>query len=424
MNERKRGGLLELLRIAYRNIHRNRRRSALCIAAIAMSVLFIIAMAAFMDGMLESLRNQVTTFETGHILITSREYERKSLFMPLQYPIEISGLDLSALLARIEATRGVRAAFPRIRTRVTLLNSVVKDAELWGIDMATELPYNTFNLRNKNANDCLVAGRYPGGIANECAIGFRLAKRMGIEIGDKVQLRLVSSQFSNKYYFPVVVGMVDFDIARLDKNIIVLPFAKAQRLAGLEGTTQGVYVYANSRNDAGAIATLLGQTLPGRATLSIKPYTRHPYMLLIDMSNVMMGIIYITFMVVASFLIINTVIMVIHERIKEIGMMAALGMNRKEIVEVFFFESLFLSAIGSVVGCGAGAIVTYLLSRMPFDIGSIVEDTMAMNDTLFVSFSPAILAQGLAYGLGVSALCTILPSLKSAFVKPVEALRR
>lgn len=424
MNERRRGGLIALLRIAYRNIHRNRRRSALCIAAIAMSVLFIITMAAFMDGMLESLRNQVTTFETGHILVTSREYEKKSLFMPLQYPIEIPGLDLSGLRSRIEATPGVRAAFPRIRTRVALQNSVVKDAELLGIDMGSELGFSTFNLKTKNANGCLVAGRYPDGIANECAIGFRLAARMGIGIGDKVQLRLVSSQFSNKYYFPVVVGIVDFDIGRLDKNIVIVPFAKAQRLAGLEDTSQGVYVYADSRKDAGVIATILGQSLPGSANLSIKPYTHHPYMLLIDMSNVMMAIIYITFMIVASFLIINTVIMVIHERIKEIGMMAALGMNRREIVEVFFFESVILSAIGSLLGCGVGAIATYLLSRMPFDIGSIIEESMAMSDSLFVSFSPAILAQGLAYGLGVSALCTVLPSLKSAFVKPVEALRR
>lgn len=138
----------------------------------------------------------------------------------------------------------------------------------------------------------------------------------------------------------------------------------------------------------------------------------------------MMAVVNIVFMVVASFLIINTVIMVIHERIKEIGMMGALGMTRSEIVKVFFLESLVLSSFGSVLGCILAGVATFVLSLFPFDIGSIMENMLAMNNTMFVKFSPVIIVQGFLYGLGISALCTIFPSLKSAFIKPVEALRR
>jgi putative ABC transport system permease protein len=147
-------------------------------------------------------------------------------------------------------------------------------------------------------------------------------------------------------------------------------------------------------------------------------------MTLMQSMDITMTIIYVVFLVVASFLIINTIIMVIHERIKEIGMMAALGMTRGEIVRVFFLESLILSGLGSLAGALASGLATFLASRVPFDIGSYMEDMMAMNNTLFVTFSPAIIGQGLLYGLLVSGVCTIFPSLRSAFIEPVEALRR
>jgi putative ABC transport system permease protein len=130
---------------------------------------------------------------------------------------------------------------------------------------------------------------------------------------------------------------------------------------------------------------------------------------------------------VASFLIINTVLMVIHERIKEIGMMGALGMTRREIVSVFFFEAIFLSVFGALAGCLVGGIVTAIGSRFPIDMklftgGGMKE--MPVSGTIFLVFSPMVIAGGFIFGVSVSACCTLLPSLKSAFIEPVEALRR
>ena len=99
-------------------------------------------------------------------------------------------------------------------------------------------------------------------------------------------------------------------------------------------------------------------------------------------------------------------------------------MTRMEIVLVFFIESAVLSGIGSLIGGLSGGIATFVLSKFPFDIEVFLEDMMASNNTIFVTFSPAIVIQGFAYGLVMYAVCTIIPSLKSAFFKPVEAIRR
>jgi putative ABC transport system permease protein len=419
----RKGGFIQLLTIAYRNIYRNRRRSGLCILAIAITVFFIVVFAALMDGLLSNFRRMVIAYETGHVLLSSKAYEKKSLFLPLQYPLELPGKNLPELVREIEQLPGVRRAFPRIKVRVSLLESTVKNALLWGIDLEEEMKYTVFNTKTGNARGCLLAGRFPAAQGNECAIGYVLAAKMGVGLGDRVRLRLVSSEFSNKFYSPVVTGIVDFNFGQMDDKLIILPFARAQRLATLAGRTQALYVFLEQEGAAEKVAAALQQRYAGY-DLSIKPFTRHPYLTLMKSGELAMTIIYVVFMVVASFLIINTIIMVIHERIKEIGMMAALGMTRREIVQVFFLESLILSGLGSLAGCLSSGLATFLVSRMPFDIGSYMGEMMAMNNTLFVTFSPVLIGQGLLYGLAISGACTILPSLRSAFIEPVEAIRR
>jgi ABC-type antimicrobial peptide transport system permease subunit len=119
--------------------------------------------------------------------------------------------------------------------------------------------------------------------------------------------------------------------------------------------------------------------------------------------------------------------MIIHERIKEIGMMGCLGMTRAEIVKVFFFESLFLAAIGAFVGVIAGGIMAGIGSYFPIRMGDMYGNTfseMPLSDSIFFMFSFSGLLKAWLMGVVVASLFTLIPSLKSAYVEPVEALRR
>jgi ABC-type antimicrobial peptide transport system permease subunit len=119
-------------------------------------------------------------------------------------------------------------------------------------------------------------------------------------------------------------------------------------------------------------------------------------------------------------------VMIIHERIKEIGMMGSLGMTRMEIVKVFFFESLFLAGIGALCGVILGGALTGVLSYFPIRMADQTGNTYSetpMGNTIFFQFSFARLLLAWAIGVVVASICTLVPSLKSAFVEPVEALR-
>jgi putative ABC transport system permease protein len=138
-------------------------------------------------------------------------------------------------------------------------------------------------------------------------------------------------------------------------------------------------------------------------------------------------IVFLVFLIVASFLIINTVVMIIHERIKEIGMMGCLGMSRAEIVKVFFFESIFMAALGALGGVITGGLIAAVFSAYPIRMGDLYGNMfseMPMSQVIFMEFSPFILLRAWIMGVVIASIFTLIPSLKSAFVEPVEALRR
>ena len=101
-------------------------------------------------------------------------------------------------------------------------------------------------------------------------------------------------------------------------------------------------------------------------------------------------------------------------------MMGCLGMTRNEIVKVFILESFFIAAIGAFAGVFIGGIFTSLLTQFPIQMGNFD----SMSNTIFFHFSINRIIQAWLIGVFVTSIITFIPSLKSAYVEPVEALRR
>lgn len=418
----KSGGTAALLTIAYRNMWRNGRRTALCVLAVAIAVFFNIFMQAWIDGMMGSIEEVVRTFETGHVNAVSSLFEADKEYYPVQHPLA-DGKNADELIREIEALPNAKAAFPRITAYATLFDSTVKHALLWGIRAERELGVNHFNLTERG--DGLVLGRYPAEGANECAVGTEMARKTGLKVGDKLPLKTVSAQFSDKYWSPTVVGVFEFDYAKYDEDVVIVSFDRLRRILVLGEGTQQLFVYADDPEKSAELRSGVAAVL-GKGSI-VRQWTDNYWVAVMRQSSFLYVVIFGIFQIVASFLIINTVLMVIHERIKEIGMMGALGMTRKEIVLVFFFEAVYLSVFGALVGCLVGGAATWIGSLFPIDTefftGGGMKD-MPFSGTIFIAFSPRIIAEGFVFGVAVSSVCTLIPSLKSAFIEPVEALRR
>jgi putative ABC transport system permease protein len=415
----KTGGFLFLSKIAYRNIYRNKRRTVLSILAICISTFIIVFMMSFIYGLMKSADYVVKTFETGDISIYTTEYEADKDFFPVTSPIEN---DLQSLVSDIGKYPGVRGIFPRITSLAVLMDNNVKNAVVWGIDFHNETKANYFNLKTRT--DGIIDGHFPGEDENGCVIGKGLARKMNVGIGDKVPMKLRSSQYSDKYYNPVITGIIDFDYAPINESYIVIPFKKLQKILTLSGKTQSLVVYLDQNADINKAKSYI-KGLFDANDVAVKSWDENYFIAMFKKMQFIYYAIFAIFIILSSFLIINTILMVIHERIKEIGMMGALGMNKYEIVRVFFFEALFLSLIGAFFGAILGGVVTLIASFYPIDTSIFTSKGVDLptGGTIYIDFSMVYVISSFFYGVFISGLCTLFPSLKSAFIEPVEAIR-
>jgi len=323
----------------------------------------------------------------------------------------------------IERIPGVRAVLPRINTLATLQDSTIRHATIWGLDIEKEMETNNFNMTDRN--DGLLEGRWPAPGSNEAAIGVVFADRTGLGIGDRITLRTTSAQLSDRFWSPEIVGIYVFDYIRFDERFIIVDFERLQRLLALEDGTQQLIIFAEDEGQSRFITASV-QNLIGQGNV-VTDWEDHYWVALMRMVVPVYTLMFIVFLSVASFLIVNTIVMIIHERIKEIGMMGCLGMTRGEIVSVFFFESVFLSLFGASAGVLVGGSLTALLSNFPIRIGDLYGNTFAdmpLSNAIFTQFSVSGLVQAFLMGLIIAAIFTLIPSLKSVKVEPVEALRR
>jgi len=413
---------MTLLIIAWRNIWRNTRRTILCVIAVGIAVFFIILMRSWMDGMFKGMEDVVRTYDTGHVSVVSKQYNEDQEYYPVQFPVE-DGANANKLINNLEKIEGVKAVLPRITAYATLFDSTKKHALIWGVNITKESSVNHLNITKKSNG--LIEGRFAKDDENECAIGITMAQKNNLKVGDQIPMKMVSAHFSDKYWSPVITGIYSFDYSRFDEDTIIVPIDRLQKILGLNDATQQLVIFADKTSYSGTIRNKLTEILSDNS--HITEWNENYWVAMFQSMTGIYIIIFAVFQIVAGFLIINTMFMIVHERIKEIGMMGALGFKRSEIVTVFFLEALLLSMLGAFAGAVIGGLGSWIWSLYPIDMNSITGGGMKdfpMSGTFYLYFSVSTIIEGFLFGVIITGLCTLVPSLKSAFIQPVEALRR
>jgi putative ABC transport system permease protein len=142
------------------------------------------------------------------------------------------------------------------------------------------------------------------------------------------------------------------------------------------------------------------------------------------MSEVIYNFVYIFLVLLASIVVINTMVMIVKERTQEIGMMSALGLKGSEILKLFMLEGSAIAVIGSFIGAISGGILTYYLSGVGFDYSAAFEDIdVLMNPIIYPTFKFEHMIMAFLLGVFVTALTSIIPARRAAKLNPTEALR-
>jgi ABC-type lipoprotein release transport system permease subunit len=401
-----------LLRIAFRNIFRQKRRSILT----ALTMFGGFTLAAFSigwsDGTYSYVIDAFTRNRLGHIQIHGHGYlEKASLYNTIQDHEDIGG--------QLNELSGVQTWTPRLYSAgLASVGDNSAGAQIIGMDPAREAEATRFDKR-------IVAGRnLPTAPAPEALLGKGLATILAAQPGDSLVIlsQAADGSIANDLY--EIVGLVETGDEIGDRTAIYLHLLDAQELLVLEGRVHEIVVIADDLDDVEELAQTIEAKL-ANPDLEVAPWQEFAKAFYQAMKLDQQGTwisLFIILMIVAVG-VLNTVLMSVLERTREYGVLRAIGTRPGQIFTLVICEVAIMTIFSIIIGAMLGTLVNHLLSiegiAMPqaFSYGGIEFDRMYTEVNARSLYIPAITV--LLSAIFVSAF----PSIKAARIEPARAMR-
>lgn len=329
-------------------------------------------------------------------------------------------------LALARGTPGVTAAAPfihvevGIRTRTGATEAVV----VRGVDPAaggvTEVA--------RQIRDGRLAFPSAPGQPPPVLMGEALARRLGVRVGDGVVLVAFragggswSESASGQMRGFRVAGIFRTGLFEADNKFLYTTLAGAQGLTFGDGSVSGIEVRTADPDAAPAVADRIADRMGFGYRVEPWQLVNGPLFSALRIQKRAMGLILALIVVVAAFTIVSTLVMLVHEKTREIGILLAMGMTRGRILRIFVLQGVAIGAIGTALGLAVGIAGSWLvdhfrLIRIPGEIYFV--------EHIRVAYTAGDVAAIVGLAIGVATLATILPAVRASRLVPVEAISR
>lgn len=402
--------MINYFKLAYRNLGRHRRRSLLSALALAMGTALLMFIAAFFQGEMRSSMETTLKLNTGHLQVRDEDYDPDKLSVAWEYLIE--NPDQTA--AQIESLDPVLAATPRL-----LASGIVSVRdESAGVQIMGIVPESEANAPYR---DGIVSGEFITADDREgIIIGLPLAESLDLRAGDSINLLVNTSDGDVDEQQFTVRGIFTTGTSAWDKGVVFLPLAKAQAFARAENHASIIFVLLNDREQADEVAA----AIQGEGVV-VKTWTQMNELLVLveDFSNAYLAVINLIVLGVTATVIVNTLLMSVFERTREIGILSAIGMKGRQVIALFLAEASLL-AFG---GIGAGALAGWALSAYFGKVGVYFGDLgigeqMLLEDRIYTYLTLDSAVSLIVTAFLVTVLASLYPARMASRMEPVEAL--
>jgi putative ABC transport system permease protein len=406
--------LLRYLILAMRNVIRSRARALLTMSAIGFGVLMTLTLGAFVNGLGNVMMDDVILGKVGALQIHKKGYDDVRENQPLNLSMELGG-DLER---KIAAVRGVASVSPRLVFGGLLTNGTQSANYVGvGIDPVQEpktLPWSARSLTGKPVS-ASADKVYTAVLGNE------LATALALQPGTTATLQAATAAEQQNALDLEVSGNVDNGNPWESKRVLMVPLAFAQELLDMPGKVTEYVVSVPDRDEIPAVAERLRVALGPDYEVQTWSQLRPNVADVVLFQRAILGAVGIVFLVIAVIGVINTMLMSVLERTREIGTMMAVGVKRRVITMLFLLEGLLLAVVGSF----AGSVVAFVLVQVVVARGGI--EATAPGATAIFAIFPDLPAWLLLPTIGLTLLGTLLaaawPAYRASRLDPVEALR-
>lgn len=393
-----------LIQIAWRNVWRNKKRSVIILAAIAFGIWAGVFSMGLMEGMYAQMVESGVSTRLGHLQIHTPGFrERPDVTKTIPEGMfileQVRGWDdVQAATGRV-VVAGM-ASSPQTASGVTVL----------GIDLAAHAQVFDVNEYVQEGNWFQTDRRNP------IVIGVKLAERLDVELGKKMVLQAQAADGSIGAGAFRIGGIFQTASSAFDETRVFACREDVQRIFGLGDSIHEIALLLNDFENIGVAHGALREAYPDLAVETWKELSPE-LAVTTEMGDQMLYIFLIIILLALVFGITNTMLMGVLERIRELGVLKALGLKGGRMFGMILLETVMLSLVGAVVGIAAGAGTIEIFAQMGIDL-SVVSEGLAefgMSNIVYPT-----LARG-AY-LNVT-LLVILTALISAFYPGIKAVR-
>ena len=415
-----------LWNLAKKNLSRSRIRTSISIIAIAFAIFAVVFVRGLINGVLESFFENHIHYKAGHIRVIDEEYKLKERLMSLNYTLDgFNGNGYLDMSEKIKSIEGVEQVVPRLKfgAMVSLEDELVGMMG-WGVDPDEEIEFMDINKR-------IIEGRMVQEGNKEVVMGAGLLEKIGREVGEKVTILYTTPFGSFKGSTFQIVGKYKSDIQALNDRLFFLPLGQAQRILEMPGEVTELLLITSDYNKISSVLPGLNELFfreDESGKYLVQPWNKgYDLVELFDFAVTMYNSIYIFIIILACFVLVNTLIMIVNERTREIGMMSALGLKGREILVLFTMEGVMIGFIGSAVGTVLGGILTKVFSIVGIDYSAAFEGMSStdflMSPIYYTVFSLENLIFCFTLGVVIVTIACIIPARKAANLEPTEALR-
>lgn len=384
----------------------------IAVGGVALGVMALIIVIAVMTGLQRDLQEKILG-SNPHVYV----FEQGQGF-------RLSGWQ--EVLPEVLAAPGVVSAEPFVLAQVGVLGQTATPGSLYGIrpNLApTPMTDIERDLRSGKLSLGPTQSGYPGVI-----VGSRLAQRLGVLPGDTVTV----GSFENIKTGPLgelmpqlanfeVTGVFQTGMYEYDLNFMYADMAPVQELLDYDSTTvSGIAVNVTDPWQAQDVAASLFSELGF-------PYYTDNWMTLnaslfsaLKLEKLAMAVILFLIVVVAAFNIVSTLIMVVTDKTREIGILKSMGLTDSGVLRIFLLQGLAIGLVGTVLGTAGGFLLVWLLDRYQF---VELPGDVYFIDRLPVALDPIDVVLILLASVAVALIATIYPARTASRLQPVDAIR-
>jgi ABC-type lipoprotein release transport system permease subunit len=404
-------------RLAWRNIWRQKRRTIITVAAMGVGVAFCLASIALTDGLFADSFDVMVRQNLGHVQIHAPKF-------PKQRALYETITDAHQTLAALDAEPQVAGASGRVFGYGLLaLGDKSAAGQLMGIEPQREQKVTALERK-------LVQGTYlDTDPSKQILLGAGLAETLKAKIGDEVVVvaQAVDGSLGNELFR--VQGLFKTGSVALDRTGAVVHLKDLQSLLVLEDQLHEIALLAMRDEEAAPLAARLKEPLGGR-NLLVRTWAQvNPELAkMLETQSMSAWIILFFIFSVAALGVLNTMLMSVLERTRELGVLRALGLPPRQMVLLVLCESAILATVAGLAGLALGGLLDLGLVTVGLDLSRFIGDFSFAG----IAFSPVlhgvVRLEGIVATLigliTVTLLASLWPALRAARLKPIEAMRQ